>query len=71
MKVDPLKGTPAPRNGGGGGGDSVTLNLNVNGGLGSFTREQLKNLVKSAYLEIATRGNSVRRLNANQARRAL
>jgi len=70
VKVGALKGTPAPRNGGGGGGDNINFTLHVNGGLGSFTRQHLKHLVKSAYLEIASRGIFVRRLTADQARRA-
>jgi len=48
-----------------------TLNLSVKGGLAGMSRTEIKNLVKAAYMEIVTKGNSVRRVNASQARRGL
>ena len=70
VKVEPLSGNTAAV-GSGGGGETINLSLNVNGGLGGFSRSELKNLVKAAYLEIATKGNSVRRINAAGTRRSL
>jgi len=54
-----------------GGGDTVTLSLNVNGSLGGMSRSEIKNIVKAAYMVVVTKGNSVRRVNASQARRGL
>ena len=72
VRVEPLTGSRAGRSGdGGGGGENITLHLNVQGGLGNLSRQEVKNIVKSAYLEVATRGNSVRRLNASQSKRSL
>ena len=72
MTVEPLTGSRAGRSQqGGGGGDTITLNLKVEGGLGSLSRSEIKNLVKQAYIEAATKGNSVRRINASQSRRSL
>lgn len=71
MRIEPLTGARAGRGGEGGGGDSVTPNLNVQGGLGNLSRQEVKDIVKSAYLEVATRGNSVRRINASQSKRSL
>ena len=47
--------------------DDVSLTLNVQGVLGNLSRQEVENLVKQAYMEVATRGNSVRRTNASQA----
>jgi hypothetical protein len=71
VRVDPLTGPSAPAGGGGGGGDTYAPTLIVQGGLGNFSRAELKALMKSAYIEFAMKGNSVRRLNAKQARRTL
>jgi hypothetical protein len=70
VRVDPLTG-PNASSGGGGGGETINLSLTVNGSLGGFTKAGLKALVKSAYIEAATRGNSIRRINARDARRSL
>lgn len=71
VRVEPLTGSRAGRGTSGGGGETVNLSLTVNGSLGNLSRSELKNLVKSAYMEVATKGYSVRRLNASQARRSL
>jgi hypothetical protein len=72
VRIEPLTGARAGRGGGeGGGSENITLNLNVQGGLGNLSRQEVKNIVKSAYLEAATRGNSVRRINASQSKRSL
>jgi len=42
----------------------------MQGSLGNPSRQEVKNLVKSAYLEVASRGNSVRRMNASQSKRS-
>jgi len=36
-----------------------------------MSRSEIKNIVKAAYMEVVTKGNSVRRVNAPQARRGL
>ena len=73
VTVEPLTGSNAGKFGRGesGGGGSVTLNLNVNGSLGGMSRSEVKNIVKAAYMEAVTKGNSVRRVNASQSRRSL
>jgi len=72
VRVEPLTGARAGQNGGGTSSpDNVSLTLNVQGGLGNLSRQEVKNLVKQAYMEVATRGNSVRRINAAQSKRSL
>ena len=41
------------------------------GSRGGMSRQEVKRLIKSAYLEVATGGNTVRRINAAQSRRSL
>jgi len=48
-----------------------SISLKVEGGLGNLSRSEIKNLVKTAYIEAATKGNSVRRMDAAQSRRSL
>ena len=72
VRVEPLTGSRAGRSGDGGGGcENINLSLTVQGGLGNLSRQDVKDIVKGAYLEVATRGNSVRRLNAAQSKRSL
>jgi len=54
-----------------GGGETINLSLNVNGSLAGMSRSEIKNIVKATYMEVVTKGNSVRRVNASQARRGL
>jgi len=72
VTVEPLTGSRAGRSQqGGGGGETINLSLRVESGLGNLSRSEVKNIVKQAHLEAATKGNSVRRINASQSRRSL
>jgi len=71
VTVEPLTGANAGRFVSSGGGETINLSLNVNGSLAGMSRTEIKNIVKAAYMEVVTKGNSVRRVNASQARRGL
>ena len=63
---------PGSKNGGASSSNSsTTLNINVSGDLGSRSKGELKQLVKSAYLAAASEGTAIRRLNTRQTRRGL